>query len=301
MSMTLDPSRPSRFGTCSCRPVPSDRPLSIKQLHGGPSSALCVRGAQSSACRTTRSPRRSNSWSNSSSTILLRNGDRGPPCGVPSSTGLARPCALHHPSREKRSDQPQQPPVADPYGDPCHQFVVRNPIEEFLQVKIYAPAIAFGHILLCRFDRLMGRPPRTKPVAVFGKRPVPFALQNRHHRLQEKSAQHRRDAKLAHPSVRLRELHPLHRMGPIVSIPEQFPDRCPALFQVCANSWTRTPSAPTLPLLALTRANACLQFSRSQTFSVNCLPLAGLLSRASPQAIRSLPRIPSELHSYSLP
>ena len=38
------------------------------------------------------------------------------------------------------------------------------------------------------------------------------------------------------------------------------------------------PSTPGLPLLALTRANACLQFSRSQTSSINGSPMAGLLA-----------------------
>src|SRR6266699_1322539 len=36
------------------------------------------------------------------------------------------------------------------------------------------------------------------------------------------------------------------------------------------------PSTPGLPWLALTRANACLQFSRSQTSSINRSPMAGL-------------------------
>ena len=36
------------------------------------------------------------------------------------------------------------------------------------------------------------------------------------------------------------------------------------------------PSTPGLPLLALTRVSACLQFSRSQTSSINRSPIAGL-------------------------
>ena len=40
---------------------------------------------------------------------------------------------------------------------------------------------------------------------------------------------------------------------------------------------------PAVPLLALTRANACLQFSRSQTSSINCSSMAGL----------SVPRFPA--------
>ena len=43
-------------------------------------------------------------------------------------------------------------------------------------------------------------------------------------------------------------------------------------------SWcTVMPSTPGLPLLALTRRNACLQFSRSQTSSISCSVIAGLL------------------------
>src|SRR6266498_2879142 len=42
------------------------------------------------------------------------------------------------------------------------------------------------------------------------------------------------------------------------------------------------PSTPGLPLLALTRFNACLQFSRPQTSSINCSAMAGL----------SVPRFP---------
>src|ERR1700683_738853 len=41
-------------------------------------------------------------------------------------------------------------------------------------------------------------------------------------------------------------------------------------FRNSGNSLTVIPSTPGLPLLALTRANACLQFSRSQTSPINC-------------------------------
>src|SRR5664279_2571891 len=43
-------------------------------------------------------------------------------------------------------------------------------------------------------------------------------------------------------------------------------------------------STPGLPLLALTRFNACLQFSRPQTSSINCSAIAGL----------SVPRFPAD-------
>src|SRR6185437_7844141 len=49
---------------------------------------------QSSAYRTKRWPRRSNSRSSSSSTRLLSSGESGPPCGVPSTLGPTNPFSI---------------------------------------------------------------------------------------------------------------------------------------------------------------------------------------------------------------
>src|SRR5260370_3757832 len=163
----------------------------------------------SSAYRTKRWPRRSNSRSSSSSTRLLSSGESGPPCGVPSTLG-DQP-VLHHPGIQERPNEFQQPLVLDPFGDLTHQFVVRDSIEEFLQIKIHAPAAAFGDIRLRLCHRLMSRPSRPEPVAVIGKRPVPPPLQNLHHPLLDESIYDRRDAKLSYPSVRLGDFHPPHR------------------------------------------------------------------------------------------
>src|SRR5262249_4531349 len=75
-------------------------------------------------------------------------------------------------------DELQQPLVLDSLGDLTHQFVVIDSIEEFLQIKINAPAVAFGEILLRLCHCLMSRPPWPEPIAVIGKRPVPPPLQN---------------------------------------------------------------------------------------------------------------------------
>jgi hypothetical protein len=67
---------------------------------------------------------------------------------------------------------------------------------------------------------------------MIGKRPIPLALQYLHHRLLDESIQHRRDAKLSHPSVRLRDFHPFHRLRLIGPVQQLFPDGWPMLFQV---------------------------------------------------------------------
>src|SRR5207253_1713560 len=84
--------------------------------------------------------------------------------------------------------------------------------EKLFQIKINHPAVAFGDILLRLRHRLMRRTLRTKPVTVLGERRVPSALQNLHHRLLDKPVQHRRDAQLAHPSVRLGDFYSPHRL-----------------------------------------------------------------------------------------
>jgi hypothetical protein len=101
---------------------------------------------------------------------------------------------LHHPSIQKCPDELQQPLVLDPFGDLAHQIVVIDSIEKFLQIKINAPAVTCGEVLLRLGHRLMSRPPRPEPIAVIRKRPVPPPLQNLRHRLLDKSIQHRRNA-----------------------------------------------------------------------------------------------------------
>src|SRR3989441_12069986 len=60
-------------------------------------------------------------------------------------TALRRPLidrthqpAFHHPGSQKRPDQLQHPPIADPGFDSGHQFVMRNPVEKFLEVQVHA-------------------------------------------------------------------------------------------------------------------------------------------------------------------
>src|ERR1035437_3408629 len=47
---------------------------------------------------------------------------------------------FHHPGFQKRLNQLQHPPIADPRADSGHQFVVANPVEKFLQIQVHHPA-----------------------------------------------------------------------------------------------------------------------------------------------------------------
>jgi len=139
---------------------------------------------------------------------------------------------LHHARLQNGSDQLEHPLVAHPPRYRCHQLVVVHSIEKLFQIKINHPAVAFGDILLRLRHRLMRRTLRTKPVTVLGERRVPSALQNLHHRLLDKPVQHRRDAQLAHPSVRLGDFYSPHRLRLISPAQQLFPNRWPTLLQV---------------------------------------------------------------------
>jgi hypothetical protein len=71
----------------------SEGPSLINQAvtHMGPSSALCARGAQSSAYLVSWYPLRRISRSNGVRSMLLSKGETTPPCGVPRSDGNSRP------------------------------------------------------------------------------------------------------------------------------------------------------------------------------------------------------------------
>jgi hypothetical protein len=56
---------------------------------------------------------------------------------------------LHHPSIQECPDKFQQPPILDPFGDLTHEFVVIDPVEKFIQIKINTPAVAFDDSLQC--------------------------------------------------------------------------------------------------------------------------------------------------------
>src|SRR5258706_6491429 len=89
-----------------------------------------------------------------------------------------------------------------------------------------------SYVLLTLGCRVLRRAFRPEPVTVFGKCRVPAALQTLHHRLLDQSIQHRWDAKLSHPAVRLRDFHPSHRLWFVGPAYQLFPYHEPVLLQV---------------------------------------------------------------------
>src|SRR5713101_2309055 len=87
----------------------------------------------SSAYRTKRWPRSSSSRSSSSSTILLSNGESGPPCGTPSSVFTTTPSGITTLAFEHPLDEHDEPPVLDLRLQPRHQALMVDTIEKLFR------------------------------------------------------------------------------------------------------------------------------------------------------------------------
>src|SRR5690242_8406405 len=151
-------------------------------------------------------------------------GDKAPPCGVPSSTGLISPPSITPAVRNARISFNNRLSLT-------LSAILAISLSWFTRSKNFSRsrAISCCDVLLRLHDRLMRRPPRTKPVAVLGERPVPSALQNLHDRRIDPAPS---GCQAFAPSVRLRDFHPLHRLGHIGPAQQLFPDRWPVLLQV---------------------------------------------------------------------
>ena len=93
---------------------------------------------------------------------LLKRGESGPPCGVPSSTGRTKPSSIT-PAVKKCPDEFEHAFVGYPRGDAGHQAIVINSIEKLFEVEINHDVIALGNVTLRLGHRLMGRAPGRNP------------------------------------------------------------------------------------------------------------------------------------------
>ena len=84
--------------------------------------------------------------------------------------------AFHHTGLQIPPDQEQNAFVADPSCHPCHQHVMVDSVEEFLQVHVHHESLARCDICSGLPNRLVGTPTRTKAKAGVRKRGVEVRL-----------------------------------------------------------------------------------------------------------------------------
>jgi site-specific DNA recombinase len=131
---------------------------------------------------------------------------------------------LQYARLEPAPNQSQEALIVHSPRDLTHQSVVVNSVKELFQIEVDHPAVPRSNMLLGTRHCLMRRASGTKPIALFREGVIPTASQNLHHCLLDHSIQHRRNAKLSHSSVRLRDFHPTYRLRLISSTQQLFPD-----------------------------------------------------------------------------
>ncbi len=130
--------------------------------------------------------------------MLLSKGDKGPPCGVPSSTGLTSPSSITPAVRNARISFNNRLSLTRS-AILAISLSCDDPVEKFLQVQVHHPAIALRRYTSAPL------PPPDAPSAQDETRSCdrktsgPIALQNLHHRLLDQSIQHRRNAQAFAP------------------------------------------------------------------------------------------------------
>jgi site-specific DNA recombinase len=128
--------------------------------------------------------------------------------------------------------QPQHPLVTDPFGQPPHQHVVIDAVEEPLEVEVYDPPPPLAYILPCLLQRLMRALARPEAIAEATEARVVQRSQDLQQCLLKKAVHHGRDAELPHPTVRLRDSHPLHRLWLVLPRKQRCSQRRPRRLQV---------------------------------------------------------------------
>src|SRR5439155_14319190 len=98
---------------------------------------------------------------------------------------------------EVAADQPQHPTVRDPSGQPSHQEVVVDPVEELLQVDVHNKAPTFLHIGLRATYRVVRTPSGPEAEARIREGRVEQRLQDTQQGLLDEPVERRRDAELA--------------------------------------------------------------------------------------------------------
>jgi hypothetical protein len=124
---------------------------------------------------------------------------------------------LHHPGLEKSPDELEHALIRHPRGDPRHEAVVIDPVEEFFEIKIDHDVVAFGDVSLRLSHRLAGGSPRSEAIAVLGERWIPALLENLQQGLLDQSVDDAGDAELSDPALWLGDFDPFDRLGLIGS------------------------------------------------------------------------------------
>jgi hypothetical protein len=152
----------------------------------------------------------------------------------------------HHPvcehaRLEVAADQPQHPTIRYPSGQPSHQDVVVDPVEELLQIDVHHKAAAFLHRGLRAKHGVVRTPSGPEAVACIREGRIEQRLQDLQQGLLDEPVEHRRNAELALASAGLGDRHPSHRLRPVASREQFLAQTRPVHAQIAGQHFDRHP------------------------------------------------------------
>jgi hypothetical protein len=190
---------------------------------------------------------------------------------------------VHDASVEVSPNQPQYGLVVYPLGQPIHEHVVIDPVEELLQIDIHHHPPAFLHMALCLQHGIVCASARPEAVARFGERRINQRLQDLQQGLLNQSIGHGRYSQFPHATPGLGDLHPAYRLWPVTTRLQIFPDPGPFGLEILGRGFDRQsihPSTAAIGLDAFPRPDQIRSRERlrEQTLSPQAF---GFLSRRS--------------------
>ena len=140
---------------------------------------------------------------------------------------LAAYAVLHETCLEELEYQPQQAAVLYVPCKPCHESSVVHLVEELFEVEVHHCRVPLPHIRTSLFQGLVRAPIRAKAETRFREHPLVQRAEDLRHGLLHDPVFHRGYSQLPRPAVRLRDLHPSDRDGPVLfrkQLPLHFED-----------------------------------------------------------------------------
>jgi len=197
-------------------------------------------------------------------------GDSGPPCGVPSSAGLASPPSITPAFRKARMSLSTRLSVTRAATRAIKpSWLTRS--KNFSRSKINDDVVASAMYRCAWAHGLVGRAPRSEAVTVLGERRIPLLLEDLQQGLLDQTIDDTRDAELSDPRPPAWVFRPV-----LPAAAGRFlrADETEWLASVHAGDpWRRRrfiPSTPGPPLFCRTRFHALSRFRWSHTSSISC-------------------------------
>ena len=120
----------------------------------------------------------------------------------------------------------------DEFSYQGHEFILRDIIEEFLEVDIHDICISILEVFKQFYDCLLGSSSRSKPIAMLTEMRLDYWRQYLYDCLFNDAVDHCWNSKVSHSTIRLWYLYPSHWLRTVFPISDFFLDGLPILSEI---------------------------------------------------------------------